>query len=284
MNKNTGANLIEYIIPIALIAIAVGLGIYTMIGSGNLTNFITNSANSSVEASQNKMVIGNTADETPLISQQKIVAGQPVVMNDDGSISFNVSGQNIHLPLEMIKLQGSVIGEETSGSAAISKDLVKEIVYMINKYKNEYPGKDVPIEIAFGNGTRTAIETGNKATYEGNASVNTTSIKVGDHVIIYQKDKNWKNDADYPGYYRIEADKQQDNSYKGKVMGNTVNNEVFNGKITISASDFSSSGSSLNIQNALFDNIKINGKLAITADYTWDFTFDTPENFFTLSN
>jgi hypothetical protein len=47
---NTGAELVEYIIPIAVFGIVLGLGLYNFIESGTLQKFIEGSTNGQVDA------------------------------------------------------------------------------------------------------------------------------------------------------------------------------------------------------------------------------------------
>lgn len=65
MGGNKGSNLIEYIIPVALIGIVVGMGLYFSIKEGYIKNFFVATANMEVE--QGKATINKNEPPPPLL-------------------------------------------------------------------------------------------------------------------------------------------------------------------------------------------------------------------------
>jgi hypothetical protein len=61
-----GSNLVEYVIPIAVIALVAGLGLYNMISSGSILSFASGSGNMEVDKSAKKGVI-NPSKGTKLL-------------------------------------------------------------------------------------------------------------------------------------------------------------------------------------------------------------------------
>jgi hypothetical protein len=47
--KNLGADLVEYVIPIAVLGLLIGLGLYNLVDSGNLQSFIEGSTGGNVD-------------------------------------------------------------------------------------------------------------------------------------------------------------------------------------------------------------------------------------------
>jgi hypothetical protein len=58
-----GSNLIEYVIPIAVIGMAVGIGIYSMFGSDNIKNYFIGTTDAQIENDE-KIIINSNVDAT----------------------------------------------------------------------------------------------------------------------------------------------------------------------------------------------------------------------------
>jgi Flp pilus assembly pilin Flp len=218
--KNRGQNLIEFSIIVALIAVA---GIVALIALGGNINSMISGSTQKVEtykpfgwdtqASSSVLNQGSTAPVEEVIQ----VGSYDVSKHSDGIYSFEVDGQKISLPQEYLDQHNAVL--QTTGSSAL-EDLVSEIAYMIQTHKDEYPDQDVPIEINFGDSTRTK---GN-ATVSGESTVNTTAIKVGDHIInlVYDHTCEGGNCQSVPqGKFRIEGTVQPDNTLVASVGYNS---------------------------------------------------------------
>lgn len=75
-----GSSIIEYILPIALIGIVVGLGLFYMFAEGKMTGFFSKSGNVVIDSSGNATLNKNLIEETNLISDK-------FNLPEDGSIS-----------------------------------------------------------------------------------------------------------------------------------------------------------------------------------------------------
>ncbi|MEW5819180.1 MAG: hypothetical protein AB1782_03230 [Cyanobacteriota bacterium] len=282
MVKNSGSSITQYsiVIGIAIILIAIafsGLGqnlVRIFTGYSDKYESISEIASSNLSQLSSLVNSGtdnNTTPETSAGSSPQTINanGTEVTINADGSASFKVSGQGISLSREILELQD--IAMETSGSAG-SVDLVTEIAYMIEKYKDEYP-QDVPVDIFFGNGVR--LDMNSTSVYTGLAEVNNVAVKVGDHIVVLNNDQTCNNTAcNYQGNYRLEGDIDTNNNFQANVTSNLKNSadtvtgnytatvDLSNGLIFTGASKLLSST----------DNT--------TADYNWDLNFtDTSKQF-----
>lgn len=271
MGDKKGSNLLEYIIPLAVIAIVVGGSIYYMSASGLLNKFLFNSSGAKFDKNTGKLVIGDNT---------YTMGGEKVTYNADGSISFQVDGQKVNLQPQFLNYADEAA--ETSGTNG-SSDIIKEIAYLIRQNKSEYPDQQVPVEVSFGTGQRELLF----ETYSGKAEVNSTSIKVGDQVVILQKDQNCTSTKPNEvlncdavkgtrmGSFRIEGKINQGNNFTGVIQSKNVtgmNNKnitatldgmKFNSKFTYGGDQYIPGGSSNN-----------NG--------TWNFDFSNPEKNFKL--
>lgn len=82
-NNHSGSSIIEYIIPLALVGVVVGLGMFYLFSSGGLNNFFKSSMNAS--DNNNTFVLDKNSSETPLVSEtnRKTSSGN----NPGGSIN-----------------------------------------------------------------------------------------------------------------------------------------------------------------------------------------------------
>ncbi|MEW5819490.1 MAG: hypothetical protein AB1782_04810 [Cyanobacteriota bacterium] len=62
MRSGKGANLVEYIIPVALIGLIVGMGLYTVFSEGLLLKFIGSSGDIKIDESTGKAFLGSNID------------------------------------------------------------------------------------------------------------------------------------------------------------------------------------------------------------------------------
>ena len=137
-----GSSLVEYVIPAALVGLAVGLGMYTMVQSGNLTNFIAASV-SGDNAGFDEMVIssfgeavstpsGTTSPVTPPSDPEDPVVDPPEdpvtppsgeVTCSGGSCTVTVAGLTIDgIPedfSDFIETTSSSIGTDTIAAMLI---------------------------------------------------------------------------------------------------------------------------------------------------------------------
>ncbi|MEW5819540.1 MAG: hypothetical protein AB1782_05065 [Cyanobacteriota bacterium] len=68
MKKNKGSNLAEYVIPIALIGIVAGLGLYYLISNDNFSNFISSSGNMQKNKNNSSLTINPNVEETDIVA------------------------------------------------------------------------------------------------------------------------------------------------------------------------------------------------------------------------
>lgn len=190
--------------------------------NNNINNTSTTSTTNDMTTTNDTTTTSDTTTTDENTSTTTILGGQVVTVNDDGSLSFTVQGQNVNLSPQMIDLTNSVF--ETVGSSGMP-DLIKEIAYMIEAHKDEYPNTEVPVEISFGTGTRTGVT--ETSTYQGKAIVNTTAVKVGKDLVVIQKDQSCTftsangSNCSYTGQYRIEGSIGTKNLFTGNVTSSS---------------------------------------------------------------
>src|SRR3989339_533720 len=68
MRKIEGSNLVEYVIPLVLIALVVGLGLYYGIASGSILGFASRSSNMSVDSTSKTGVLDPSKSSSPIIN------------------------------------------------------------------------------------------------------------------------------------------------------------------------------------------------------------------------
>ena len=119
-----GSNLVEYAIPLALIAIVVGIGLYNITAEGGFFKNIMFSSSGNVDANGGKISFGSGT----------AVGG--VYKSSDGKMYLNnQSGQSIRIPLPFYEkykdglteylnqgkfdFTGSEVGEETTGALGV---------------------------------------------------------------------------------------------------------------------------------------------------------------------
>ncbi|MEW5821731.1 MAG: hypothetical protein AB1782_16170 [Cyanobacteriota bacterium] len=209
-------------------------------------------------------VAAAAAAATAAAAQQTSSGGTPYTINTDGSVSFSVAGQNVLLSSDIVQLQDIVM--ETSGSEGATS-LVDEIAYMIQKHAAAYPAGDVPFEILFGDGVRSLDGSG--IAYIGTAMVNSYAIKIGNEMVIIQKDQSCTTSCKYPGIYRIEGSINSSNKFNGTVTSsgtattNTYPGGSYSGSINLT--------NGLKISNGVFyqnDTGKSGGNT-----YSWSLDF-----------
>jgi Flp pilus assembly pilin Flp len=185
-----GQNIIEFIIILALIAVA-GIAVFSLLGNNIQEMFSKSKMKTEAykpfefgpPVSQNvSSPISNPSDPVNKLEQGTYnINGLDVTVADDGTTSFNVAGQDVVLSANIMSKVETVM--ESTGSAG-TEMIVAMVQKMIEDHKDEYSG-DVPMEMMFGKGVRT--ETDSYA--YGSADINLVTLKVGDDFIIFQKDQ-----------------------------------------------------------------------------------------------
>jgi len=120
--KNKGSNLVEYVVPMAIIGIAVGTGIFYSLKEGSLFNNILFSSAGKTDISKEKLALG------------KGVASSGIYVDDNGILRLNNdAGQSIILPVDFYekykdqiqqymndgRFNPGALAVETSGAAGI---------------------------------------------------------------------------------------------------------------------------------------------------------------------
>lgn len=209
------------------------------------------------------------------------ISNYNTIINSDGSITVDIDGQAITLPKEVIALQDTAL--QTTGSSG-ANSLIKEIAYMIETYKSEYPA-GVPVELAFGVGDRRS----NDAVFNGTAEVNTVAIKVGDKVVIIQKDQkcSWASSGvpqggccatheNATGTYRIEGNVAADGTFTGDVTSESSSSVTgkYSGKLNTS--------NGFVFEDTSFKADPIANYGSYSTNFTWDIKFDQSTKKFSL--
>ncbi|MEW5821727.1 MAG: hypothetical protein AB1782_16150 [Cyanobacteriota bacterium] len=285
---NYGQEAIEFILITSLVFF--GSLMVVLVFGNKIANFFTNDSSAVKAANASPAIISasnpvkytpdyTTTDNTKTsyqtaaeeaaaaaaaAAQKTSSGGTPYTINTDGSVSFSVAGQNVMLAADIVQLQDIVM--ETSGAEGATS-LVDEIAYMINKYKAAYPDSNVPLEVAFGNGERETDV--NNTSYEGKASVNTISLKVGDNVVIIQNDQSCDGSCSYKGTYRIEGTIDSNNVLKGNVTSNVSTYGETNGNITANI-NFSNG---LSFEDAIYNHYD-GYYTSQPLKYEWDINFN----------
>lgn len=176
--------------------------------------------------------------------------------NPDGSVSFNVGTQSVSLSSEIRNLANSAI--QTTGSNG-EVQLITEIANMIKSNQSKYPDGQVPVELMFGDTTRVYTQDSSYK-YSGDASVNTTAIKVGNQFVVLQEDRNWSQGSGTAGTF--------------KIQGTLNNNNITNA--TVSGTLFKDNQSINGIFSGGLSNNLISGTLTMTnySNYKYDWTLD----------
>jgi hypothetical protein len=298
--NNCGQEAIEFVLVCALIFVATVFGF--MIMGDKLAGFFMNDSATVKVASQSAPVINAssslkygqnyttaaTVSDKPLYEKQYTlskVGSVEVSEYPDGSLSFEVAGQQVAISSKIVDLQKTV--SETTGSSSW-QDLVSNIAYLIENNKDAYPDGNVPVEIAFGTGNRKNViyggfmQSDETAVYQGDAEVNMTALKVGDQMIIFQTDQKCTATSSggcaYQGSYRIEGTIDQNNTFKGDVTSNVTSHGETSGTFTAKNIDLSNG---LNIGNAVYyhyDDYYKDEPL----ESTWNFEANNPDYFFKL--
>lgn len=191
--RDKGQSIIEFAVITAVIALG-GIFTFTMLGNNINELFF-----SSVEKQKNFDPFdakNPTTQTTPTdenteskeIVETKVIGNYSVDMLADGSAIISVNGKEITLSAASFDSMNTVL--QTSGSEGSLIDIVG---YMLETHAAEYPDTDVPIEISFGDGTRYTDPVGDGTYYNSfisTASINTVSVKVGDHLIILSNDQD----------------------------------------------------------------------------------------------
>lgn len=285
--KHRGQEAVEFVLLSVLVFFGTLFAVLTF-GDKIASFFTQDSAVAKSAQASSSAILSNAAEnyapdyetkaapETPPnpvdLSDPSIAIYNPT-QNADGSVSFQVGSQVLNLPSKVLELQNTVT--QSTGSSGTT-DLIKGIASMIEKYKSDYPLTDVPVVLSFGSGTRIATADGD--TYSGNASVNATTVKIGDHLFIYQKDQTYTGtDANSLGYYSMVLNKQTDGSYTGAVSGySQTHSETLGGTVTVSPSNITATDNTVTINNGFYDCSNSG------YDANWNFSFNDPANFFAL--
>ncbi|NTW45014.1 MAG: hypothetical protein HGB14_11440, partial [Anaerolineaceae bacterium] len=155
-----------------------------------------------------------------ITSTQKL-ADREVEFHQDGSISFKVGNQELSVNKDALDYYNIAI--ETSGAAGI-EDLISDIAYMIEKCQSKYPTGEMPkVELMFGTSDRISAQD-DLPSYQGKATVNSTTIKIGNDMLVIQKDQNCtasrKHNCYFQDEYKIEGSYDSTNNFVGNVSSN----------------------------------------------------------------
>lgn len=241
--RNTGQNIIEFAIIIAIVALG-SIFALTILG-GNINTMFSKSNDAVKEykpfgngpiASAGEETTTTIPESTSGPSESVNIKGTDVTYNSDGSASFTVGSQNIAMSSDIMNSLNTVF--ETSGSEGITSEVMSAIQALITEHEDEYPAGDMPLEISIGKGARTEIDDGEKESqYGGDAEANMTFLSVGDHMIVIQNDKFYRDEDDAKAK---ECTKDQcgvyilDGTVKDGKFHATIDGPSFNGdKITM---------------------------------------------------
>ena len=199
--KHVGQSIIEFVLIISLVAIGC-IAILGILGN-NVTRVYTDSNNA--VASYNPLGNGSsvttppvastptsttptTPSTTPSTTTTTSTSSTPnVVAHSDGSATLSVSGQDIYIPTALINDLNTVY--QTTGSSGLTSEVQETIASLVEKYKDDYSGQNVPINVQMGYSARAQESPGISATFEGDASINSVNISVGDHLVMMQFDQ-----------------------------------------------------------------------------------------------
>ena len=192
MRKQCGQNIMEFIILLGLVVV-VGVLAYTFFGDTVKTMFVKTNEKAAeykpFEFGEAHLASkpSNPANPSTLLTVNPgdtiNVGSTEVVFNTDGSASFNISGQDITLSSDAINSLNEVF--QTAGAGGLTPEVMAAMQKLIDDHKGEYAG-EVPIEITFGDSMRYDDKVGAK--FEGKASVNAISLKVGDDMVVVVND------------------------------------------------------------------------------------------------
>lgn len=84
MVKIKGANLVEYMIPMAVVGLVVGLGIYALFMDGKLSKFVALSGGGKAEATNQKILLGDDKPGKPLAWKR-----EPTISCNGGSCTID---------------------------------------------------------------------------------------------------------------------------------------------------------------------------------------------------
>jgi Flp pilus assembly pilin Flp len=263
MRHKSGTTIAQYAIIIILIAIVV-IPVLFLLGK-NIIDALSKYGNfygDNLESMQQNIAAATGQNTNgPLILQ-----ASNVVYNPDGSVSFDVGDQHVDLEPEINHTMNEIM--ETVGTAGVD-DLIEEIAYMISVHKDEYPGENVPLELQFG----TSMRYEPPFVWGGVAATNSsTSIKVGDHIIVLQKDHTAATyqPGVFPaepadGIHRMEGNIAPDNTF----MAIIESKDAFNGdQVSINLNNYTGSLEEIGITS---------GEMSGTPPDTfqWDLYFDS---------
>lgn len=194
--KTKGQNLIEFLIIIGIISVGAIL-VLTVLG-GNVTGLFSTSNEKVKEYKPFGAGTASNPDSPPMPSGPITVDGVDVNFNPDGSASFNVNGRDITLTSDVMANLNDVFS--TSGADG----LTDYVMAAIKDIANATDPADGPVEISFGEGTRT--DKNNVNYWKGDtSSYNIVAIKAGDKITVIQNDKESSAATGEMGVYQIEG-------------------------------------------------------------------------------
>lgn len=80
MTKNSGSGLIEYVLPIGLIGLVVGIGLYQLGANTSILNFITGSIKGTHDISNKNITVGHNDNVSPTIYSQNPTNTTPTII------------------------------------------------------------------------------------------------------------------------------------------------------------------------------------------------------------
>lgn len=240
MGKN-GQSLIEFVVIIAVVVLG-GIMVLTLLGDNINTMFFkseqkvasfqpfgdpstssstttSTSTTTTPSTTTSSTTTPSTTTTTTPSTATMTVNGVDVNVNTDGSASFNYSGQDILLSSTM--MDNLNIVSESTGADGITVEVMSAIQKLIDDHKAEYAPADVPVELTFGKGTRSA-----GGEYLGDVTYNQVQASVSGHKIFIQNDQDISGGAtaDKMGIHSVEMFTTQPNGGgTAKVISSTSN-------------------------------------------------------------
>ncbi|MEW5819184.1 MAG: hypothetical protein AB1782_03255 [Cyanobacteriota bacterium] len=261
-----GQNLTEFMLILAIVVIG-GVLILTIFGK-NINTLFT----SSNEKSKQYKPFGWDNSSTPnlKITETKVINGQEVNIYEDGSVGFKVENQDVYLSENILSNLNEVF--ETSGSEGVNDRIMEALKTVIANNKDTFAPEEVPVEMLFGKGERKSLTPNYDIKAEGNANaVNIVGLKVGDQVVIIQKDQACAGEqcSFSQGIYQVTTTVDSNNKIvPSEAIFELDNNIKRTGKLTEGSINYDKANNQIKF-SSIFHEDEHN------FDSSWDIVFDT---------
>lgn len=248
--KNKGQSIVEFVIITAVVVLG---GIFTLTAlGGNINEMFSSSlykqknfnpfnVKNQKPANTSTIIIDSDFNEDNDIVETKVIGNYSVDMLDDGSAILSVNGKDITLSAASLASMDTIM--QTTGAEG---DLIDIVGYMLETHAAEYPDTNIPIEISFGDGTRYTDPVGDGTfsyAFTGEASVNTVSVRVDDHLVILQNDQKLDIITSYGADDNDEYTEMAVNRIEGNIStdGQTFNAIITSDNTSLNGKDFTAS-------------------------------------------